>query len=465
MNYTLDINCHNYVSKGTYGLRMRLNLNGLTDFIPLKERIKVEHYDIENQEVKRGIKGATQYQTFITRERQRIIDIIKSLLNRDVIVTHDKVKAEYRKQTHKDVDISPKKSDFKTFVEEKIKLQREKKELEESTLCYYERQLNRLLRDFQPKISIHELDHDLIQRVKDWMEKEDMKKNSRHHILQFLKKYSGYLYDERRLEIDPFQRHKVSSIEATEPDFLLPEEISTLQELYDSKGLLASDGNIEERYRAEKLHNVLQQCLIAIYCGLRISDMSTLSIDDIKDDSIVKKMKKGRLGVHRTVSIPIHHQLRAMMEFDREDKRLFSMKMYQSSTTNRHLNTILKKAGIVKRLSFHKLRHTFAINSLLLGIPIEVVGALLGHVKMESTQKYARIIDRLRKKHIIKWDYLNLEVMKIGNRKLHCTSCSWPVLEYHPDIVTHGKLEIQCPKCSESFTHDFGQERLMKVVN
>ena len=51
--------------------------------------------------------------------------------------------------------------------------------------------------------------------------------------------------------------------------------------------------------------------------------------------------------------------------------------------------------GITKNLSFHVARHTFATTvTLTNGVPIESVSKMLGHKNIQSTQHYARIVDK-----------------------------------------------------------------------
>jgi site-specific recombinase XerD len=67
--------------------------------------------------------------------------------------------------------------------------------------------------------------------------------------------------------------------------------------------------------------------------------------------------------------------------------------------SNQKMNAYLKEVasicGITKELHTHLARHTYATTvTLSNGIPIETVSKLLGHRKMQTTQIYAKVIDK-----------------------------------------------------------------------
>jgi len=67
---------------------------------------------------------------------------------------------------------------------------------------------------------------------------------------------------------------------------------------------------------------------------------------------------------------------------------------------SRKIRQYLAQAGIHKRGSCRLLRHTVATLMLEGGADIRYVAEMLGHVRLETTQRYTRVsIDRLRTVH------------------------------------------------------------------
>ena len=68
---------------------------------------------------------------------------------------------------------------------------------------------------------------------------------------------------------------------------------------------------------------------------------------------------------------------------------------YKQGYRSAIIKEIADLCGITKNLSFHVARHTFATTVTLTNdVPIERVSKMLGYKNIQSTQHYARIVDK-----------------------------------------------------------------------
>ena len=68
--------------------------------------------------------------------------------------------------------------------------------------------------------------------------------------------------------------------------------------------------------------------------------------------------------------------------------------VYSDQKMNSYLKEVATICGILKNLTMHVARHTFATSvTLSNGVPIETVSKMLGHSSLKTTQIYAKIVD------------------------------------------------------------------------
>ena len=124
----------------------------------------------------------------------------------------------------------------------------------------------------------------------------------------------------------------------------------------------------------------------------------------------------------------------------------------------------MKEAKIGKHITFHCARHSFSIISLLLGVKIEVVSDILGHSELTTTQRYARVVDRLREQEMDKWDKMAKEEFDSATiQEISCPKCENTVMKFEKGIIMLTKIPVTCPYCSHSFSHNL-KENLPVVV-
>jgi integrase/recombinase XerD len=71
--------------------------------------------------------------------------------------------------------------------------------------------------------------------------------------------------------------------------------------------------------------------------------------------------------------------------------RATGQKSVSAQAARAYLRGMLQKAGIDKKISPHKLRHTYATNLLNAGAELVDIKALLGHESIATTQIYTNV--------------------------------------------------------------------------
>ena len=175
-----------------------------------------------------------------------------------------------------------------------------------------------------------------------------------------------------------------------------PQKIPLVMSRVEVKRLLAMAKN-------PKVRVLLALCY---GCGLRAGEAVRLKVGDIdKAQGIIRIVQaKGRKDRHVMLSPEMLELLRQWWKvrlsfYDRsvpiEDRWLFPGRKRNQPMTTRQLIRLFHEAAeaanIKKPVTLHTLRHSFATHLLERGTDIRVIQALLGHDKLETTARYARV--------------------------------------------------------------------------
>jgi len=455
MRYTINLDCKTKAKRdGTFPILLRVSINGEHTYINTGKHIKESHYDKQQKCVKPGIKGYATYSSFIDRQKNKIDTIITESEKRDEVLSVQKVKEIYELESGKVRSIS-----FYDFAEETIKRERELKEISCDTLDNYDNEIAKL-KVYRSKLSIHDIDKRFLEEYKAYLIEElGQANNTAYHAMCFLRKYTKKLFDTGKISKYPFSEFIVGKPFEVDPEYLEPEELKKLHDLYDSKELVKIVKKAKSKYAQDfnigvKYQEVLRYYLAACYCALRHSDIKTLKIIEIKGTFIVKELQKGRLKRKKTVRIPIRKKLLSLLDLNSLSGLAFENPVMENSQTNKYLKAIMKIAGINKHITFHSSRHTFSINSLLLGIKIEVVSDILGHSELTTTQRYARVVDRLREQEMDKWDKFEHKESPKTTIEIYCEDCGAFLMKFDQAAIGLRKIPCACQACSAKFTYN-----------
>ena len=204
------------------------------------------------------------------------------------------------------------------------------------------------------------------------------------HYLYGLQVFFGWCEQTGRLHKNPMSGYQLPQVERVKRVILSRTEVGRLYEVC-------------EHYEEE--------ALLGIYygCGLRRSEGEALDLRDIDFVKSLLYVRSGKGGKRRVVPLGkrVKQDLLNYVRNERPDleamssrqnSRAFMLNYYggrmSGDKANQRLKGLVKKAGLLKQISLHSLRHSIATHLLMNGLSLEQVRDFLGHANLETTQIY-----------------------------------------------------------------------------
>ncbi len=220
-------------------------------------------------------------------------------------------------------------------------------------------------------------------------------KSSAGRKLAALKTFYRFLVREHHVEMNPAELVALPKKDKLLPGFLNIDEVFGLIEQPHGDGFAPlRDRTILELFYAS---------------GLRVSELVGLDIGNIDINiGYVRVIGKGRkervVPMNRKASETLGHYLGARDGFlqGRPATDAVFLNRFGQRITRRAVGMIVRKyllkSGILKHISPHSLRHTFATHLLDAGADLRFIQELLGHASISTTQVYTHTsTDRLMK--------------------------------------------------------------------
>lgn len=158
--------------------------------------------------------------------------------------------------------------------------------------------------------------------------------------------------------------------------------------------------------------------LFCCYTGLRYSDVWALQPGNLHEWNGGRVLRLVQTKTRTTVSIYLTEAAGAIIDkYAGDGERARLLPVLANQVMNRHLKQVGKYTGLtapvvlaervagqmVKKsvpkyelLTSHTARHTFATQSLLRGMPVEVLQKVMGHAKIQTTLLYAKVVEDLQ---------------------------------------------------------------------
>ncbi len=148
--------------------------------------------------------------------------------------------------------------------------------------------------------------------------------------------------------------------------------------------------------------NLKHRCILALIysAGLRRSELIQLQLTDIISDRNLIKIRdsKGQKDRYTLLAASLIEQLRVYYKQYKPQKWLFEGARagtpYSATSIVKLLKNASSRAGIVRRVSPHMLRHSFATHLLEQGTDLRYIQELLGHYSTKTTEIYTHVSQR-----------------------------------------------------------------------
>ena len=234
-------------------------------------------------------------------------------------------------------------------------------------------------------INVSKLNIDNISKYIEYLHNEGYKRSSIIRKTICIKGLYKFLKNEGYIDLI------ISYIEIPKGDLYLPKVIdeNEIKLLFNSIDIYENSGLLD-----------LTMIKLVYYCGLRVSEVINLKIDDIYFNGRYIKVF-GKRSKERIVpfSVDALNSLKDYMELYRKviktkNKKLFIHKDGKD-VSRQYFYLIIKKyqkkAGIQKEITPHTLRHSFATKVVEKGGKLKDVQMLLGHSNISTTQIYTHL--------------------------------------------------------------------------
>ncbi len=133
--------------------------------------------------------------------------------------------------------------------------------------------------------------------------------------------------------------------------------------------------------------------IIAIYSGLRYSDIKKLTWKEIVEHSDGLYIELRQKKTLNLINIPLKDSACHYLGNRGNDESLVFPTFHKKNDYNTIIKQWAQKAGIKKCITFHCFRHSFAMMLLNSRVGIYEVSKMLGHTSLSNTQIYLRMVD------------------------------------------------------------------------
>ncbi|OGC04647.1 tyrosine recombinase XerC [candidate division WOR-1 bacterium RIFOXYA12_FULL_43_27] len=208
------------------------------------------------------------------------------------------------------------------------------------------------------------------------------KKYSRRSLARKIsacRSFFRFLLREKYLNQNPFELVKTPKLERRLPNFLYEDEMNKL---------LENIVNPRDKAILELLYS----------SGIRVSEVTKLNLSDL--DLEAGEIRVFGKGSKERIVLVGRFAVAAIKDYIKNERpKVKSLALFLNKrggrltqrSIERMIKFLSKKSGLLKKVTPHTIRHTFATHLLTRGADLRTVQELLGHTSLSTTQVYTHV--------------------------------------------------------------------------
>ncbi len=417
MTITHTFNVHFWLKKSsirkdeTIPIYARIWIDSIPVDVSTKEVILEEQWSTTAGRVKTRTKNGKYINEILDDINSKIKTAYKQLKNEGRLITAQAIKLRYLGKdkailTCKDLIGYHRENEFKKLAQGTIK-----------NYGATEKYIDRFIKKEFKSDDVHlaQMDYTFIVKFENYLQtcpplrkSQPLNNNGIMKHLERLQKFTTLAFKHGWIKIDPFALYELKYEEFDCP-FLEQSELDAMVTLY-----------ILEKSMCLVRDVFVFSCYTGL-CYIEVKNLTKKSIVNGIDGEqwIMVRRQKSNTPVKLPLLDEAKEILEKYVDYPCAENNYSLLQVFSDQKVNQYLKKIAKLCKIDKNLTFHVARHTFATTIALLNdVPIETVSKLLGHTKLSTTQKYARVIEKKISKDMIQ---LKAKLKTNSRKSLQCT--------------------------------------------
>ena len=372
-------------TSGQFPIYIRLTVNGNRLEFSTKKFVDSNRWSADLAKMKGTTEEARSINSYLDLMKSKVLDIQMELIHKNQDVNIENFKSKLFGLEEKQRMLVPIFQDHNNKIKELVG-----KEYASGTLERYKTSLKHTIEFLEWKYKVSDIDitkinHAFITDYEFYL--RSVRNCANNTAVKYIKNFNKIIkicLANDWLEKNPFANYK-SKVREVERTYLSEDEIQSI---------------IEKDFKTERLSLVRDIFLFSCFTGLAYIDVKNLTKSHISIGIDGEKwIFTHRQKTESASKIPILPVTQMIIDKYENHPQCNNENKLLPILSNQKMNAYLKEiAGVCeieKELTFHIARHTFATTvTLTNGVPIETVSKMLGHKNIQTTQHYAKILDK-----------------------------------------------------------------------